>query len=160
MVCTAVNRGSKPVPVRFGLAASYLSRGEFTMPMEYERRMDDVLETKGWIVVDLGESHFLETNHRYGIECHGGTGQVAKVEGMGSFYLRRAQTMAAAPELLEALKGLLDGIERTPCRCDQAYTGRGLTDPGCTRCNLDVTTDEMDAARAAIAKATGKAVTE
>lgn len=66
-----------------------------------------------------------------------------------------ARLISAAPDLLEACKALFDAIERTPCHCDEAYTGRGLTDPSCIRCGMDVTTGEMDAARAAIAKATG-----
>lgn len=68
-----------------------------------------------------------------------------------------ANLIAAAPELLEALHNLLDGIERTSCTCHQAYTGRGLRDPDCQRCHLDIGPDELDAARAAIAKATGAA---
>ena len=57
-------------------------------------------------------------------------------------------------ELAKALQELLDGIERTPCRCDEAYTGRGLKDPNCTRCDLDLTSEDLDAARAALATAT------
>lgn len=64
-----------------------------------------------------------------------------------------AKLIVAAPDLLDALKGLLDAIERTPCHCHEAYTGRGLTDPSCIRCGLDLTSEELDAARAAIAKA-------
>lgn len=62
----------------------------------------------GWSVFDMGEKRFTATNHRYAIECQGGTGLVAMVEGMGEKFRQRACLMAAAPELREALQMLLE----------------------------------------------------
>lgn len=95
-----------------------------------------------WSVHDLGEDHFARTNHRYAIGCEGGTGRVAKVEGMGEEYRKRAMLMAAAPELLEALRLMCKGYS-------EAATTEGSYLDGF------VFTGALEKARAAIIKATG-----
>jgi len=58
-----------------------------------------------------------------------------------------------AQMLLEALEALIAGIDRTECTCSDAYKERGLADPSCPRCHLDVSGEHMDKARAALAAA-------
>ena len=53
-------------------------------------------------------------------------------------------------KLLGALENLVAGIDRTECTCSDAYKARGLVDPSCPRCHLDVSDEDMDKARAAI----------
>lgn len=61
-----------------------------------------------WVVDDLGDEHFLRTNHRWGIGAESSPAyRVAKVEGMGGESEATARLIAAAPELLEACKTLL-----------------------------------------------------
>jgi len=49
-------------------------------------------------------------------------------------------------KLVEALESLVAGIDRTECTCSDAYTARGLIDPSCPRCHLDVSDEDMDKA--------------
>jgi hypothetical protein len=63
-----------------------------------------------WGVVDLGDAHFVETNHRYAVSG-GLCGRVAKVEGMGDEYLANARLIAAAPELLAACQAMIRRID-------------------------------------------------
>lgn len=76
-----------------------------------------------WHVHDLGERHFLETNHRYGIGSEKSqTYHIAKVEGLGDEYKANADLIAvlrnAAPAILAAarerqrLAGVVEGLER------------------------------------------------
>ena len=61
-------------------------------------------------VDDLGEAHFLETNHRYAIGCKGGTGRVAKIEGVGDESLATAHLFSAAPDLLASCEATLQSL--------------------------------------------------
>ena len=68
--------------------------------------VQNLVHTPGpWAVDDLGEDWFLETNHRWGIGAvESPTYRIAKVEGMGHGSEANARLIAAAPELLEAIK--------------------------------------------------------
>lgn len=69
-----------------------------------------------WTVVDLGDLHFQETNHRYGIESASQpTRQIAKIEGSGPASLERAVLAAAAPLMAAAIRDAL-GYFRDPYR--------------------------------------------
>ncbi|MEE9598360.1 MAG: hypothetical protein V3V96_16430 [Acidiferrobacterales bacterium] len=57
--------------------------------------------------------------------------------------------LIALREVVEVLATVVEGVGRTSCTCIPAYKDRGLTDPQCARCELDVTEDEIVAALAA-----------
>ena len=77
--------------------------------------------------------------------CYGA--DVTIVRANAEFIVRACN---AHDKLVEALESLVAGIDRTECTCSDAYKARGLVDPSCPRCHLDVSDEDMDKARAAI----------
>jgi hypothetical protein len=66
-----------------------------------------------WVVDDLGDKYFCETNHKYGIgsknsPCY----RLAKVEGLGVVSLANACLIAAAPMLLAELENIANADTR------------------------------------------------
>jgi len=113
--------------------------------------MSEAYKSGPWYVADLGEQHFLETNHRYGIEYDGGTCQVAKVEGMGDEALATARLIAAARDLLAACQAAMEHV----IELESAWVTGALherDDKGGTRSNRN--TDVREQLRTAIAAAT------
>ena len=77
-------------------------------------------------------------------------GDVSPLSLYRSLQVRRAnaQLISAAPDMLEVLEEILPEIE---CRCEEAYTGRGLHESN-SLCHY------AETVKAAIAKATGEEV--
>lgn len=70
---------------------------------------------------------------------------------------KQRQLEQAAQDLLAALEAIIAGMDRSPCTCQPPYYGPGKrTDPTCHRCNIDVSNEDLAAARAAIARARGE----
>ena len=69
-------------------------------------------------------------------------------------YHKRDDEIATLKYRVAELEGagneLLGAIDRTPCQCHKAYTDRGLTAPDCPRCNIDISPEELEAARKSI----------
>jgi len=74
-----------------------------------------------WSVECLGEEYFLNTNHLYGVGSQVGTRRVAKVEGLGDESEANARLIAAAPDLLEACKTMLDCFKFIPVEAVEEY---------------------------------------
>ena len=83
-----------------------------------------------WTVDDMGNGSLLETNHKWGIGATAkSTYRVAVIEGLGEQSEADARLIAAAPELLDALRRVVEISDRRH--------------------------DAWDAAKSAIAKALG-----
>lgn len=80
------------------------------MTIEEIRERRSKITPGPWGVDDLGDAHFLETNHRYGIGCHSGTGRVAKVEGFGEQPRLTADFIANAPADIAHLLSVIDQL--------------------------------------------------
>lgn len=104
--------------------------------------VSEVTHTPGpWDFKNHGADHFFATNHQYGVaSLNKPTRWVAQVEGLGVEAAANARLIAAAPDLLAALKDLLWMADAEPTTEEDVEWGKKA----------------IAAAKAAIAKANGE----